>query len=327
MPEVGITAIGRNEGDRLRGCLQSALRASPLVIYVDSASSDRSVDVARALGVELIEIDPTIPLGPSRARNAGVARLLELDPKVEFVQFVDGDCELIDGWIAVALRRLQSTPKVAIVCGRLRERFPAASVYNKLCEMEWDQPPGESLACGGIFMVRVAAFQEVHGFDPDVLAGEDAELCLRLRNRSWKILRVDSEMAVHDSAILRFGQWWKRAVRCGYSYAQGAHLHGSFPNRHYVRDTRLVWFWAFLIPAFSLCAAWPSRGMSLWLLLIYPAQFCRMYSIGRARPLSRETAAAYGLSCILCRFAQFYGFWKFVLRRIRGTPVQLIEHR
>ncbi len=327
MPEVGVTTIGRNEGDRLRRCLQSALRTNPLVIYVDSASSDRSVETARALGVSVVETDRSTPLGPSRARNAGFARLLDLDPTIKLIQFVDGDCELTEGWIEAAIRRLQSDPQIAIVCGRLRERFPTASIYNQLCEIEWDQPVGESLACGGIFMIRVEAFRQVGGFDPEVFAGEDAELCVRLRSKGWKILRVDSEMAVHDAAMTRFGQWWRRAIRCGYAYAHGSSLHGGSPDRHYVRDTRLVWFWGFLVPVISVGAAWPSRATSLLLLLIYPAQFCRMYRRGRARPLSRATAAGYALSCILCRFAQIYGVWRFMVDRLRGAPIRLIEHR
>jgi GT2 family glycosyltransferase len=298
-----------------------------LVIYVDSASSDRSVETARALGVSVVEIDRSTPLGPSRARNAGFDRLLDLDPTIKFIQFVDGDSELTEGWIETAVRRLESEPQVAIVCGRLRERLPTASIYHQLCEIEWDQPPGESLACGGIFMVRVEAFRQVGGFDPEILAGEESELCLRLRGQGWKILRVDSEMAVHDAAMTRFGQWWRRAIRCGYAYAHGSSLHRGSPDRHYVRDMRLVWFWGFLVPVVSVAAAWPSRALSLLLLLIYPAQFCRMYRRGRARLLSRATAAAYAVSCILCRFAQVYGVWRFNVDRLRGTPMRLIEHR
>src|SRR5215471_13879820 len=147
--EVGIVSIGRNEGNRLKGCLQSVKRAAATVVYVDSGSSDRSVAMARELGASVVELDASQPFGPSRARNAGVAHLLQLDPSVKFIQFVDGDCELADGWIEKGVRWLQNNPEVAVVCGRLRERLPTASVYNRLCEIEWDQPIGETAACGG----------------------------------------------------------------------------------------------------------------------------------------------------------------------------------
>jgi GT2 family glycosyltransferase len=325
--EVGIVAIGRNEGDRLKGCLQSALRAATAVVYVDSGSSDRSVETARELGVCVVELGASLPLGPSRARNAGVRRLLQLDPTVKFIQFVDGDCELAEQWIEVGERQLQSRSDVAIVCGRLRERFPSASVYNRLCDIEWDQPAGETLTSGGNCMARVDAFQQVGGFDENVIAGEEPELCFRLREKGWKILRVGAEMALHDSAMTRFGQWWRRAVRCGHAYAQGARMHGGSPERHYVRETRRAWAWGFLIPALAVSAAWPSGGISLLLFLLYPGQLWRIYRQARRRPLAPANAAAYAVSCVVSKFAEIFGVWKFNIRQILRTPMQLIEHR
>jgi cellulose synthase/poly-beta-1,6-N-acetylglucosamine synthase-like glycosyltransferase len=277
--------------------------------------------------MNVVELDASTPMGPSRARNAGAVRLLELDPQVRFIQFVDGDCELADGWISVGIRNLIASPSVAVVCGRLRERFPSASIYNRLCEIEWDEPIGEARFCGGNCMMRSDAFQQVGGFDPNVLAGEEPELCLRLRTRGWKILRTNEEMAVHDAAMTRIGQWWRRAVRSGHAYAQGAWLHGSSPQRHFVRETRRAWGWGFLIPLVAMSAAWPSRGLSLLLLLCYPAQFFSVYRQARRRPLPAGYAAAYAASCMLSKFGEVYGIWKFGIRQLRGAPMQLIEHR
>ncbi len=327
MGEVGIVAIGRNEGNRLKGCLTAAVRAGLTIVYVDSGSTDGSTAIAHSLGVTIVELDASSPMGPSRARNAGAARLLRLDPQVKFIQFVDGDCELADGWISKGVRHLIAAPQVAVVCGRLRERFPSASVYNRLCDIEWDEPVGEARSCGGNCMMRVDAFLQVGGFDPNVLAGEEPELCLRLRARGWKVLRTNEEMAVHDAAMTRMGQWWRRAVRCGHAYAQGAWLHGSSPQRHYVRETRRAWTWGFLIPLVAVSAAWPSGGMTLLLLLFYPAQFCWVYRQARRRPLPRGYAAAYAASCVFSKFAEVYGIWKFGIRQLRGAPMQLIEHR
>jgi len=325
--EVGIVAIGRNEGNRLGGCLQSALRTGTTVIYVDSGSTDHSAETARSLGVPVVELDASSPWGPSRARNAGAARLLQLDPGVRFIQFVDGDCELASGWIECGVRRLGSAAGVAVVCGRLRERSPTASIYNQLCEIEWDQPVGEVPACGGNCMVRADVFHQVGGFDPSLLAGEETEFCLRLRNRGWRVLRTDEQMAIHDAAMTRLGQWWRRGIRSGYAYAQGAWLHGNSPERHFVRETRRVWTWGFAIPAAALSAAWPSRGISLFLLVLYAAQFWWTYRQLRRRPLARKPAAAYAASCVLTKFAEVYGLWKFGIRQIRGAPMRLIEHR
>src|SRR5262249_11645241 len=151
--------------------------------------------------------------------------------------------------------------------------------------------------------------------------------CFRLRQQGWKILRLRAEMALHDSAMTRFGQWWRRAVRCGHAYAQGAQLHGGSPERHYVRETRRAWAWGFLIPTLAMCAAWPSGGVSLLLLLLYPAQLWRIYRQARHRPLAPAHAAAYAVSCVISKFAEVYGVWKFGIRQLRGGPMQLIEHK
>ena len=155
---TGVVVIGRNEGERLRRCLES-LRNAGSIVYVDSGSTDGSAELARSVGVEVVDLDMQIPFTAARARNAGFARLRQIAPVVAFVQFVDGDCELIEGWLAAAASFLLQHPDVACVCGRLRERFPQRSVYNRLCDVEWDRDAGETAACGGIAMMRATVLR------------------------------------------------------------------------------------------------------------------------------------------------------------------------
>ena len=218
--KFGAVAIGRNEGDRLRRCLESLSGASPLV-YVDSGSSDGSVQLALKLGVNVVELDMSVPFTAARARNAGFRYLRELAPEVRYVQFVDGDCELVMGWAREALEFLENRPDIAAVCGRLRERDPERSVYNWLCEREWNGPIGEVKSCAGNVMQRACALEAVGGYREDVVAAEEDELCVRLRALNWRIWRLDHDMAVHDAAMVYFSQWWKRSVRAGYAFAQG----------------------------------------------------------------------------------------------------------
>ena len=191
---VGVVAIGRNEGERLRRCLTSVVERAGVVVYVDSGSTDDSVEMARGLGAMVVDLDRTTPFTAARARNAGLATLREAAPGLELVQFVDGDCEVAAGWLELAARQLDAEPQVAVVCGRRRERHPEASIYNRLCDIEWDTPVGYADACGGDALMRVAALAEVGGYDPDLIAGEEPDLCLRLRQRGWKVLRMDAEM-------------------------------------------------------------------------------------------------------------------------------------
>src|SRR6185437_14029394 len=222
--EIGIVVIGRNEGQRLVSCLQS-LRSSPhKVVYVDLGSTDGSASVAAELGAYVVHLDPTRPFTAARARNEGVASLNEISPDIKFVQFVDGDCDVDRGWIDTATVFLQSHPDVAVVCGRRRERFPDKSIFIALADIEWNTPCGEAASCGGDSMMRVDAFDTVGGFSPKLIAGEEPELCARLRERAWKIWRLDADMTRHDINLTRFSQWWRRIVRSGYGYAELSRL-------------------------------------------------------------------------------------------------------
>lgn len=239
---IGAVVIGRNEGQRLLRCLASLPPEIDHVVYVDSSSTDGSVEAARAEGAEILSLDMATPFTAARARNAGFSKLMKCQP-FEFVQFIDGDCELCDGWLEAAIAFLSTEPEAAVASGQLRERNPDASVYNRLCDQEWDTPIGEARYCGGIAMMRAEAFRQIGGFNSTLIAGEEPELCVRLRAKGWKIWRLDCEMAWHDAAIMQFSQWWKRTKRGGYAFAEGAAMHGAPPERHWVRPTQSILVW------------------------------------------------------------------------------------
>lgn len=327
MTQIGLVAIGRNEGERLRRCLHSVLETVESVVYVDSASTDNSVAMARALGVEVVELDPSQPFSAARARNEGFQRLLELHPDLKYVQFIDGDCELISGWLEKGIQALETHPEFAVVSGRRRERFPEVSIYNRLADMEWDTPIGEVKACHGDALMRVKAFQQVEGFNPTLIGGEEPELCVRLRQQGWKIFRIDRDMTWHDADIHRFGQWWKRNVRAGHSYTEGAWLHGHLPEKHWVKESRSITLWGLIIPLLSLTLAWPTQGLSLFLLLSYPALIVRVGLSMRQNGLSVADAFLYAWSCVVGKFPMVQGQLKFYWNYLQGKKTQLVEYK
>ena len=144
MADVAAIAIGRNEGARLLRCLASLQGQADPIVYVDSGSTDGSLAAATEAGALVVDLDMSRPFTAARARNAGLARLAEVDPDGAFVQVLDGDCELQPGWIDAARAVLEEDTGLAIVCGRRRERFPEASVFNRLVDQEWDTPVGEA---------------------------------------------------------------------------------------------------------------------------------------------------------------------------------------
>lgn len=259
-PRVGVVIIGRNEGERLRRCLASLAKGARHLVYVDSGSSDGSVALARSFGAHVVILDPALPFTAARARNAGLDQLREIAPEVELVQFVDGDCEVADGWIEKAAAEFPNDDHLAVVCGRRRERFPQASVYNLLCDIEWNTPVGLADSCGGDAMMRTQPVVDVHGYNPDLIAGEEPDLCLRLRQRDYRIRRIDAEMTLHDANMLRFSQWWRRTIRSGHAYAEGFTRHRGEPGRLWAREVRSNLFWGAALPAVTLGLAWPEHS-------------------------------------------------------------------
>lgn len=301
MAGLGVVTIGRNEGARLRACLTSALRVSPHVLYVDSGSRDDSVAIAREHGAAVLELDASRTFTAARARNEGFAWLRARWPALDLVQFLDGDSELEPGFLPKALAHLDTHPRSAAVCGLVRERHPEQSVYNRLCQIEWQAPVGKTLSCGGTLLVRAQAFEEAGGFAAELIAGEEPDLCARWAAAGWQVWRIDAPMAIHDAAITRFDQWWIRNMRSGHAASQAlsrAHLR----DQRHVREvvSNVVW---------ALPAAWP-----LW-----PVLWCRVYL--------RKRDPAYATFIVLGKLPHCAGQLKFWLEHARGEEGELIEYK
>lgn len=319
----GAVVIGRNEGPRLEACLRSLAGQVASIVYVDSGSTDNSLEIARSLDAEIVELDMAMPFTAARARNAGFERLTELQESLSYVQFVDGDCVIDPGWLDWGHAFLKENDDFAMVYGRLHERYPERSVYNRLCDVEWNIPLGEVTTCGGITMIHAGAFSSVGGFRQDLIAGEEPELCVRLCQEGWKIWHQDTEMALHDANITRFGQWWLRNMRTGYAYALGVSLHGGSPQRLWIRQLRSAIFWGLAFPLAVFSGIFVKKYAAAAFLL-YPLQIIRV-AINR-RDLGRF-AWSYAGFMFLSKFAEMTGIARFYFDRVTGRRSDIIEYK
>jgi GT2 family glycosyltransferase len=352
LSQVGVVAIGRNEGERLKQCLRSVAGKVAVVVYVDSGSTDGSVAFAQSLGFEGVELDMNQPFTAARARNEGFARMKQICPTIAYVQMVDGDCEVVAGWLETAVAALKQDGKLAVVCGRRRERFPGASIYNRLCDMEWDTPAGLAKHCGGDAMFRVEALEQANGYDPTLIAGEEPELCVRLRGLGWQVRRLEAEMTLHDAAMTRFAQWWKRSVRAGHAAAEGTAMHGNPPERHMVKQVRSMVLWGMMVPALIAAAAILPIVMTMlnvrlgvlsavllrvltlacfagallmmtgYLLLAY-----RVYRHRLERGDDKRDAWLYARFTVIGKFANAAGVWTYRKNRLGGKRTRLMEYK
>jgi len=311
---LGLVVIGRNEGERLRRCLGSIGCDRYPVVYVDSGSTDGSVAMAAAMGAAVVELDTAIPFTAARARNAGWTRLLDRAPEVLAVQFVDGDCELEAGWLDAAAAFLAENPETAVVCGRRRERFPEASPYNAMCDAEWDTPVGRARACGGDALMRVPALAAMGGFNPAIVAGEEPELCARLRAAGWTIWRIAAPMTIHDAAMGRFGQWWVRSTRGGFGYAQTFAATRGAGQALYGRELVRAAVWGGAVP--GLAVAFAAAGS-----LVPAGAFAGLW-LAQGLRLARRHGARRGALLMVGKLAELQGALTWVRQQVsaRARP-------
>ncbi len=324
-PKLSVIVIGRNEGERLRRCIDTLIQQTQQIVYVDSGSTDGSAQMARSRGVHVVDLDMSRPFSAARARNEGFALMRRDFPDALYVQFVDGDCDVDTGWLAAGCRLLESRSDVAAVFGTLSERNPEASVYNYQCHMTWNPPAeGEAEFFGGNIMIRVAAMDAAKGFREDVIDSEDHELAIRLRANGGKVWYLQRPMAIHDLAVFEFGKWWVRTKRGGYGNGQIITLHGNAPGKPHRRDWNKSWAWGLGLPLFTLAMRAPLRLDRPAPLGLYALSFVKMY-LRKTEDGGRH--AGYALITILHKFAEMTGQVKFLLDQVMGKGARIIEYK
>ena len=330
--DIGLVLIGRNEGERLRRCIASVLEI-PARVYVDSGSTDGSAEWAHAQGVDVVSLAVPPKFTAARARNAGLDRLHQRFGELAFVQMIDGDCELQPGWLGAARAALEADPMLAGVFGRLRERFPTASIYNAMCDEEWDAPLGEAYGFGGIVMLRWTAVLAVGGYNPNIIAAEDTDLSRRMRDAGWKIARIDHEMALHDAAITRFGQWWTRTRRSGHAFAELAQRHPKSTWPDWVRVCRSIAIWGGAVPSAAIVGLitavlwWPSIALTVGAGLLWTHQVRRIAGAKTRAGQPPSYARQAALCLMLGKIAQLLGMVTYHRNRFFARDSQLIEYK
>lgn len=308
---IGVVVIGRNESANLGGCLQSLSRYRNRLVYADSASTDDSPEIARKFGSRVVELDASKPLTPARGRNEGLTALLRYFPDCEFVQFVDGDGIVEPGWIEAGAEFLRTNGAVAVVCGHVAEAQPARSIYNWLCAEEWKGSVGRIDACGGNAMFRVEVLEHVGAFRGDLPAGEEAELMARIRAAGWKVWRIDAPMVIHDAAIYRFSDWWRRARRGGFAYGNVWSLTKHCAEPLYATQLRSSLIWIFALPIALLGLALATREPAL-LLLIPAAWLLQIGRIAAQRGFFSARSWGYAGMIMLAKAPEAIGVMEFL---------------
>lgn len=322
LTRTAAVAIGRNEGRRLRACLLSLQAQVARVVYVDSGSTDGSADLARDLGVTVVELDPAQPFSAARGRNEGF-EALRASGLPEFVQFIDGDCTLVPGWTEAGVAALDADPALALVTGWRGEERPDANAYHAMAEVEWRAPSGPIETCGGDMLLRASVFDGLGGFDPRIVASEDEEFTRRLRKAGHGALRLPVEMTGHDIAMTRFREWWRRHLRTGQGFAEVGGMHPP----HFAPERRRAVFWGGLLPVLLLAAlALGLWWLALLVLAAYGLSLVRVLRWLRGRGLQPGLAVRVAALYVLVKLPQCLGMVRFYLRGGRRAAPRIIEY-
>lgn len=329
---VGVVLIGRNEGERLVSALTAAQQQLSAIVYVDSGSTDNSLQNARNAQAQVVQLDLSRPFNAARARNDGFAALIEQHPHLLYCQFIDGDCELETGWLTTACQSLDQNASLAAVCGRRREKYPDRSIYNRMIDVEWDRPIGPTDSCGGDSLMRVSAFQQVGGFDSTVIAGEEPELCRRLRAVDWRIERLDEPMTIHDAAISSFSQWWRRDVRSGYG-SMDVYTRTRDSGQLFVHQVRSVRRWTIgwlsiviALTALSFLSTW-FVPLVLITAMAWPAQAARVSRFYRRHGVRWSDSLVMGAISLIGKWGQLIGQIRYFRRRSARESMGPIEYK
>jgi GT2 family glycosyltransferase len=308
---VGFVVIGRNEGERLARSLASIAPVSDRIVYADSGSADGSLALARSLGAQTVVAEGS-PMTAARGRNAGFEALRKHFPECDLVHFIDGDCVIEPDWVDKAAEFLDEHPGAAVACGRRYEAHPDASFYNRIIDDEWNTPVGRALACGGDALMRVDAFEQIGGFRSGLVAGEEPDLCARLREAGWEIWRLDARMTRHDAAIHSLSQWMSRAARSGYGYAQVWSAARNSPNRPYGREMASTFAWVAVIPAAIVLVALAARQPLLLLAVpaVYVLQIAR---IAARKGIGSAYSWKYAALMMCAKLGEAKGILKYFL--------------
>jgi GT2 family glycosyltransferase len=179
---------------------------------------------------------------------------------------------------------------------------------------------------GGIMMVRRSVFEQLRGFNPAVVAGEDSEFGVRVGLAGHGARKLEAPMALHDADMQRFSQWWKRAVRAGHAIGQRAQLHGDGPLRDCAKERRSTWFWGVMLPLAVLLAVPATQGLSLLLLAGYLTLGWRIARFRSSIGDNQREARLYAAFTVLGKYANGLGLLKYQFNRLRGQ-MRIIEYK
>ena len=208
------------------------------LIIVDNGSTDGTTDFLRQLSGDVRIIVNDENLGFAKACNQGAAAA-----RGKYLVFLNNDTIPQPGWLAALVAEVDSHAEVGIVGSKLL--YPDGTVQHagvvRDCARRLpyhiykgfagshpavNQRREFQIVTAACLLIRRALFDEVGRFDEEYVNGfEDADLCLRVRERGYVVVYQPRSVVIHlesqtpgrkshdDANVTRFldrwkAQWW-----------------------------------------------------------------------------------------------------------------------
>lgn len=271
MTTVSVALITRNQARFVGRLVESVLQEGRRIdirdiVVADSASSDDTVAIARRYPVTVVRLSENLRLTAAAGRFVA-GRFCSGD----YVLYLDGDMQLCAGWLSRAVDYLDEHADVAVVSGTLVDVVPGETPPSPPTDVSASTVSQEVRHGGGAALYRRAVVEAVGDFRPDIYSDEEPELCLRIRQAGYRVVRLRQVIAYHfsDSQVTLAGLIKRRRRKL--FLGTGQNLRRSLGSRLFAR---YMIERGFGLPMLFVCgiaavalAVYVTTGVGTWLIV------------------------------------------------------------
>lgn len=230
---VSIIIKTLNEEKRIAEAVESALKALPggkvEVIVADSGSTDRTIEIARAYPIRIVQIEP-----PAQA-SCGLGPQLGFQYSTQpFICLIDGDMIIEPDFLPAALAYLDNHPDAGGVTGHVVDQVLESLEFQRRSKRHSPEArTGDIDRMNGGGLYRRSAIEQAGYFSDRNLHGhEEFDAGVRLRSHGWKLHRLDRPFVQHFGYTMNAYKLLVRRWKSKYLRGTGEVLRAAMGQPH-----------------------------------------------------------------------------------------------
>ncbi len=260
-PLLSITIKTYNEAEKIALAIESALAAAkeipgPVeIVIADSLSTDQTVEIASRYPVRVVQFANRQDCGCGAGVQLGYQH-----SSGAFVYILDGDMEMLPGFLGAAYRTMAEDGKIGGVAGLLEDTQVVNQMDRYRKKNKASSHPGELACLNGGGLYRREAIEAAGGYaaNRNLKAYEEADLGFRLGAKGWKLLRLPIPAVRHTGHSVGTIELLRRHWRSRRAMAAGVLLRAAAgqpwwrgPVRILIHPLALTAWWLMLIAALA----------------------------------------------------------------------------